>query len=400
MPEAAVLKMAEELIPRLRVADWLDRAEAAQRQLDHLDLRDLRSVVVAADDPVVARDESTRELAAELKAALVTKQEEELTLWLADVEAALDVGRVVRALRLSSMPPKAGVPFPARWPTGLAEATTASLQPPTAPTAGSPCSRRRPSRRCARSVTPGRTARAAQRRAAWPPCGGWRRCSPRSRRCSTIEVAGRRAGAQAAAPDHRAGPRPKKAARPPAPAPPGRRRRPAAAAPTRRRLPRRSAVGRAGADDRGAESSRQPSRVASTRRHRRAAPRPTPASEAESTAEAEPVAEAVEPTPEAGRAARADAGAGRPTAEPAGRARADSRPSTVTRLSRRPTPSRHPSPSRRPTAVRCSRSTDAESTAGEAATARPSSTTRPRRAGARIDGAESDGHGRHDTASA
>ena len=98
MPEAAVMRMAEELIPKLRVADWLDRAEAAQRQLAHLDLRDLRSVVAASDDPVVARDESTLELAATLKAALLTKQEEELTLWLADVEAALDVGRVVRAL--------------------------------------------------------------------------------------------------------------------------------------------------------------------------------------------------------------------------------------------------------------------------------------------------------------
>ena len=150
MPEAAVLKMAEELIPRLRVADWLDRAEAAQRQLEHLDLRDLRSVVAASDDPVVARDESTRELAAELKAALVTKQEEELTLWLADVEAALDVGRVVRALRLSSQPPKAGVPFPAPLATRLGEATTARCSPPTAPTGGRPCSRRPRSRRCAR----------------------------------------------------------------------------------------------------------------------------------------------------------------------------------------------------------------------------------------------------------
>jgi hypothetical protein len=133
MPEAAVMKMAEELIPKLRVADWLDRAEAAQRQLAHLDLRDLRSVVAAADDPVVARDESTLELAASLKAALVTKQEEELALWLADVEAALDVGRVVRALRLSSVPPKAGVPFPAALASRLAEATTASLQPTDGP---------------------------------------------------------------------------------------------------------------------------------------------------------------------------------------------------------------------------------------------------------------------------
>ena len=129
MPESAVMKMAEEMLPRLRVADWLDRAEAAQRQLEHLDLRDLRSVVAASDDPLVTRDESTRELATTLKAALITKQDEELALWLADVEAALDVGRVVRALRLSSVPPKAGVPFPAALATRLAEATTASLQP-------------------------------------------------------------------------------------------------------------------------------------------------------------------------------------------------------------------------------------------------------------------------------
>jgi hypothetical protein len=133
MPEAAVMRMAEELLPKLRVADWLDRAEAAQRQLEHLDLRDLRSVVASSDDPLVARDEATREIAAALKAALVTKQEEELTLWLGDVEVALDVGRVVRALRLSSQPPKAGVPFPGSLATRLAEAATASLQPTDGP---------------------------------------------------------------------------------------------------------------------------------------------------------------------------------------------------------------------------------------------------------------------------
>jgi len=127
MPEATVLKMAENMLPQLRVADWLDRAEAAKRQLTNLDLRDLRSVVAASDDPAVARDESTRDLATELKAALITKQEEDLNLWLGDVEAAVDVGRVVRALRLSAMPPKAGVPFPQQLGTKLGEATTAAL---------------------------------------------------------------------------------------------------------------------------------------------------------------------------------------------------------------------------------------------------------------------------------
>ena len=127
MPEESVLKMAEGLIPKLRVADWLDRAEAAQRQMENLDLRDLRSVVAAGDDPIVARDESTRELATKLKADLVKKQDHELKLWLEDVDTALSVGRSIRALRLSSQPPKAGVMFPPELARKLGAAATAGL---------------------------------------------------------------------------------------------------------------------------------------------------------------------------------------------------------------------------------------------------------------------------------
>jgi hypothetical protein len=129
MPEASVLKIAEELLPRLRVAEWRDRAEAAIAQADELDLRDLRSVVVAASDPIVARDESTRNLADELKRALATKQEQELQFWYGDIDAALAVGRVIRALRLSSQPPKAGVPFPSDIAQRLADSANASLAP-------------------------------------------------------------------------------------------------------------------------------------------------------------------------------------------------------------------------------------------------------------------------------
>ena len=129
MPEAGVVKMAEDLLPKLRVAEWLDRAEAAKRQMEHLDLRDLRSVVAASEDSIVARDESTRELAEELRAALLRKQEEELLLWFGDIDAAIGVGRVIRALRLSSQPPKAGVMFPPELARRLSEAATAALQP-------------------------------------------------------------------------------------------------------------------------------------------------------------------------------------------------------------------------------------------------------------------------------
>ena len=127
MPAAGLLAMAEQLLPRLRVAEWLDRADAAIADIEELDLRDLRSVVAAGEDPMVARDESTRAVAAELKAALVTKQESELALWFEDIDAAIGVGRVIRALKLSSQPPKAGVRFPTELAGKLAAATTANL---------------------------------------------------------------------------------------------------------------------------------------------------------------------------------------------------------------------------------------------------------------------------------
>jgi hypothetical protein len=126
---SGIESLAQDLLPRVRVADWLDRADAAKAVVDELDLRDLRSVVTTAADPVVARDDATRELAAELRDALDRRQNEEHEQWLADITAALDVGRVVRALRLSSRPPKAGVRFPPELANRLAEATTAALTP-------------------------------------------------------------------------------------------------------------------------------------------------------------------------------------------------------------------------------------------------------------------------------
>ncbi len=127
IPAAGLIQMAEQLLPKLRVAEWLDRAEAAKADLAELALPDLRSVVASSEDPVVARDETTRALAAELKQALTAKQESETLLWLDDITAALGVGRVIRALKLSSQPPKAGVMFPTELASRLAQAATASL---------------------------------------------------------------------------------------------------------------------------------------------------------------------------------------------------------------------------------------------------------------------------------
>ncbi len=127
IPADGLVTMAEQLLPKLRVAEWRDRGEAAAKIISDIDLRDLRSVVVAAADPVIARDETTRELASQLKVALADRQKTELDNWLQDIRAAVEVGRVVRALKLSSQPPKAGVPFPADLALQLAAATSASL---------------------------------------------------------------------------------------------------------------------------------------------------------------------------------------------------------------------------------------------------------------------------------
>lgn len=128
IPADGLVTMAENLLPKLRVAEWLDRADAAVADIDSLDLRDLRSVVTTGDDPAIARDESTRVIAGRLKEGLAARQEKDHAEWLADIDAALGVGRVVRALKLSSQPPKAGARFPADLAGRLAAAASAALE--------------------------------------------------------------------------------------------------------------------------------------------------------------------------------------------------------------------------------------------------------------------------------
>jgi len=127
MPEHSVIEMAQNLLPRLRVAEWRDRAEAAKRDGDELDLRDLRSVVAAAKDPLIEREESCRALASELVEILNRRAVADKDAWLVDIEAATGVGRVVRALKLAGQPPKAGERFPEDLGRRLAAATADSL---------------------------------------------------------------------------------------------------------------------------------------------------------------------------------------------------------------------------------------------------------------------------------
>lgn len=125
IPVDQVVAMAEQLLPKLRTAEWLDRAEAARSDLDTLDLRDLRSVVVAADG--AAKGDEARALRDELSSGLQRRVEEEHRLWISDMEANLAAGRFVRALRLSSRPPKAGTPLPPELANRLIDAVSTGL---------------------------------------------------------------------------------------------------------------------------------------------------------------------------------------------------------------------------------------------------------------------------------
>ena len=125
IPSELLLRVAEQIQPQLRTADWRDRAEAALKGMQSIDLRDLRSVVVASD--VAAKDSETRDLAEELKKGLTSRIEAEHAKWLSGIEEALKEDRIVRALRMSSYPPKAGAPLPEEILTSLTEGANANL---------------------------------------------------------------------------------------------------------------------------------------------------------------------------------------------------------------------------------------------------------------------------------
>ena len=126
-PEEAddFLPAAGKLLSRMRAAEWRDRVEAALAGIDEIDLRDLRSVVVAAESG--ATDDEAKTLADELRTKLTERVDREHAEWLAEVAATLADGRMVRALRLSARPPKAGVPLPQDMVTRLTEAASAAL---------------------------------------------------------------------------------------------------------------------------------------------------------------------------------------------------------------------------------------------------------------------------------
>jgi hypothetical protein len=125
----ALVALAETLLPRLRAAEWRDRAEAAAGDADQISLRDLRAVVAGSD--AAGRDEESRALAASLREALDRRLAAEQEAWLGEIRQCLGNGRVVRALRVSGRPPDAGVRFPAELGDELSRAAGEAMTPET-----------------------------------------------------------------------------------------------------------------------------------------------------------------------------------------------------------------------------------------------------------------------------
>jgi hypothetical protein len=122
-----LLGIAEELLPRLKAAEWLDRAEAAAEHADDIGTRDLRSVVATAD--AGAREDRGRELAATLRDALERRLTAERDRWLTDMTSALEEGRLVRALRISARTPDPASRIPSELAVRLSEAASAAMSP-------------------------------------------------------------------------------------------------------------------------------------------------------------------------------------------------------------------------------------------------------------------------------
>ncbi|MGI8776883.1 MAG: hypothetical protein ACR2LJ_05735 [Acidimicrobiales bacterium] len=121
----ALMAMAEGLLPRLRAAEWRDRAEAAAADFSEIGLRDLRAVVAGSD--AAGRDDESRALAGLLREALERRSAEERESWVAEIRTSLVDGRVVRALRLSGRPPDPGARFPADLAEQLSAAAGAAM---------------------------------------------------------------------------------------------------------------------------------------------------------------------------------------------------------------------------------------------------------------------------------
>ena len=127
----ALLAMADELNPVVRLAEWKDRASAAQTAGKDYRLRELRAVVAASR--TLNLDEDGRAMAKALQESLDQRTTALREEWLSRITNALNDGRVQQAVEASIRPPEPGTRCPAELAVRLAGAAGEALSADKAP---------------------------------------------------------------------------------------------------------------------------------------------------------------------------------------------------------------------------------------------------------------------------
>lgn len=123
--------VSAKLLSEYRMAEWRDRADLVLSNFEKIDLAEIRMLIADAD--ACARTPETRSQAEEARQKLGERTERQHGEWLADLATNLSEGRVLRALRMSGQPPKAGVPLPLDLVKWLTTATAGILTPEAQP---------------------------------------------------------------------------------------------------------------------------------------------------------------------------------------------------------------------------------------------------------------------------
>ena len=127
----ALLAMADELSPTVRLAEWKDRASVAQTAGKDYRLRELRAVVAASR--TLNLDDEGRAMAKSLHESLDQRTTALREEWLARITNALNDGRVQQAVEASIRPPEPGTRCPAELAVRLASAAGEALSADKAP---------------------------------------------------------------------------------------------------------------------------------------------------------------------------------------------------------------------------------------------------------------------------
>ena len=133
VPQAAepILAIAEGLLPALERATWLDRAEAALGIAERVGLRDLKAVVSFGER--VARTDEMKETLEKLKELLANRSNTLEGEWVASIVEALEEGKSIKAVRLSTRPPDVSSKLPDDLLGKLTDAASSTLSPSASP---------------------------------------------------------------------------------------------------------------------------------------------------------------------------------------------------------------------------------------------------------------------------